>query len=98
MITQRCMAASGGARPHWLDLPMVSQGDRSLPMTLSRATPSAGPAEARAQVGWSLTVRLLVAAGAALLLLLLVAAGMLWVKNGTSVFFETLSAGLSACF
>ncbi|MEW6257331.1 MAG: hypothetical protein AB1592_15365 [Pseudomonadota bacterium] len=98
MITQPCMAASGGATPHWLDLLMVSQGPRPLPMTLSRATASAGPAEARAKRGSTLAVRLLVAAGSALFLMLLAAAGMLWVKNGTSVFFETLSAGLAACF
>lgn len=30
--------------------------------------------------------------------LLMAAAVLLWLKNGTAVFFETLSAGLAACF
>lgn len=29
---------------------------------------------------------------------LLVAAGLLWVKYGTAVFFETIAAGIAACF
>jgi len=38
-------------------------------------------------------------AGASLGALLLVgAAGLLWMKHGATVFFDTLSAGLAACF
>jgi len=29
---------------------------------------------------------------------LLVATGLLWVKYGTAVFFETIAAGIAACF
>ena len=33
-----------------------------------------------------------------LAVVLVVAAGLLWMKYGTAVFFETIAAGIAACF
>ena len=67
-------------------------------MTLSRANASSEPAEERRASESAPAARLLLIGSGGLFALLLVAATLLWVKNGTSVFFETLSAGLVACF
>ncbi len=39
-----------------------------------------------------------VVAGGAVAVALLVVAGVLWLRYGTAVFFQTLAAGLAACF
>lgn len=67
-------------------------------MTLSRANAPSDPAEERGASESAPAARLLLIGSGGLFALLLVAATLLWVKNGTSVFFETLSAGLAACF
>ena len=45
------------------------------------------------RLAMAVTVAVLIAAGAVLAL-----AGVLWLRYGTAVFFQTLSAGLAACF
>ena len=42
--------------------------------------------------------RVLVAAGAGLGAVIFVAALILWVRYGTTVFFETIASGFAACF
>ncbi|WP_127090572.1 hypothetical protein [Aquabacter cavernae] len=65
-------------------------------------SPGSGPASAlppASAPGQGRLLRALAVGGAGFVVLLLLAgAGLLWVRNGTTVFFETLSAGLAACF
>ncbi len=42
--------------------------------------------------------RLVAAAALAGVVALFAVAVLLWLKNGTAVFFETLAAGIAACF
>lgn len=52
--------------------------------------PQPGPRESRTGLaGWS---------AAALVAVALVATGALWAHYGTAVFFETIAAGIAACF
>lgn len=70
---------------------------RSMAMTC--ATPPSASVPETPDHGRARLLRGLALGGGGLLAaLLLGAAGLLWVRNGTSVFFETLSAGLAACF
>lgn len=54
--------------------------------------------EAETQTARRYGTHLVVLSAGALCSLLMAAGVLLWLRNGTAVFFETLSAGLAACF
>lgn len=55
----------------------------------------AAPEQAHSQKQWQ---RVAVLSALTVVLIAFVGAGMLWVHYGTAVFFETIAAGIAACF
>ena len=62
------------------------------------AQPQQMPATMPPRRGAQVIVQLIVMAGAGLGVAALLAALALWFHYGTAVFFETIAAGISACF
>ncbi|WP_156922211.1 hypothetical protein [Azorhizobium doebereinerae] len=56
----------------------------------------AQPQAAEAGAGWRM--RVLTLGIAAVVMLLVGAAGLLWMRHGVAIFFDTVAAGLATCF
>lgn len=85
------MSLAGAAAPHTMGLPPP------VGIRVRRPVSCGSPFRSGTIMDPALTHRLAIPAVVAGAVLLLAGAGALWLRNGASVFFDILNAGLAAC-